>query len=61
MSESELLDETISRRKLKGYLHYAPSKHIGNPQAFNEFLQWFRRTGEKDEKKKVYKVSIPTS
>lgn len=53
LSEGELLNGVIACKKLKGYLHYTPSKHIGDPEAYNDFLQWFQRTGGKDGKEKI--------
>jgi lmbO len=53
LSEGEILNEFIRNKKLKGYLHYLPSKHIGDPQAYTDFVQWFQRTGEKNGKEKI--------
>lgn len=38
---AEILKESISNGKVKAYLHYMPSKHIGDPVAYNEFIEWY--------------------
>lgn len=41
----ELLKIAISRGKFKAFMHNAASKHIGDPDAYNNFVSWVMKIG----------------